>query len=58
MPGHNCRFNFDGLLSFDTRTENGEGVAYAQAFRSGAAEFVDTWTLPGAVQSQRLPSGG
>jgi hypothetical protein len=55
MAGHHCRFNFDGLLSFDTRAEGGEGVAYAQAFRNGAAEFVDTWTLSGAVQAQRLP---
>ena len=52
---HHCRFNFDGLLSFDTWSDGRSGSAYAQAFRNGAAEFVDVSTLTGAVQQQVLP---
>jgi hypothetical protein len=56
-PNCNRRFNFDGLLSFDLlpRDPARPGVAYAQAFRNGAAEFVDIWTLGGAVREQVLP---
>ena len=53
--GRHCRFNFDGLLSFDTGSESDTRIAYAQAFRNGAAEFVDTCTLAGIVQQQVLP---
>jgi hypothetical protein len=45
QPVRDCRFNFDGLLSFDTQAETQGCVAYAQCFRNGAVEFVDGWTL-------------
>lgn len=39
-PSWDTRFNFDGLLSFNSRTNN-----YVQLFRSGAMEAIDTTLL-------------
>jgi hypothetical protein len=44
------RYNLDGLLSWDSQSEREPHFAYAQAFRNGAVEYVDTWTLGGDLQ--------
>jgi hypothetical protein len=58
-PGHPCRFNLDGVLSFDPFPRppgDQSGVAYAQAFRNGAVEFVDGYTLQGHVAEHCFPA--
>jgi hypothetical protein len=54
---HSFRFNFDGVLSLGVRSRDLSGpvFAYAQAFRNGAAEFVDAWTLDNSGPGQVLP---
>jgi hypothetical protein len=54
MTDGNPHFNFDGLVTVDPRAQGQNGCAYAQAFRSGAVEFADIWTLSSGVGAGRL----